>query len=56
MNLTFQSPSKSMAKQYEHNVYSRGDQKVIGSYLMNYIAMPQPPILLMQVCKGETNA
>ena len=27
INLTYQSPSTSMAKQYEHNVYSQGDQR-----------------------------
>ena len=44
MWITIQSPSTSMA-----NVYSRGDQKVLGPYLKQYNQNHMFPILLMQI-------
>ena len=40
----------------KHNVYSWGDQKVLGSYLKHYNQNHMFPILLMQIFEGNTNA
>ena len=37
----------------KHNVYSRGDQKVLGSYLKYYNQNPMFPLLLMQIFEGQ---
>ena len=37
----------------KHNVYSRGDQKVLGSYLKHYNQNHMFPILLMQIFEGQ---
>ena len=37
----------------KHNVYSRGDQKVLGSYLKHYNQNHMFPILLMQIFVGQ---
>ena len=50
MNLTYQSPSTSMAKQYEHNVYSRG---VLLPELHRNAPIPNPTHAIFE---GETNA
>ena len=41
----------------KHNVYSRGDQKVLGSYLKHYNQNHMFPILLhAKYLRGNTNA
>ena len=37
----------------KHNVYSRGDQKVLGSYLKHHNQNHMFPILLMQLFEGQ---
>ena len=37
----------------KHNVYSQGDQKVLGSYLKHYNQNHMIPILPMQVFVGQ---
>ena len=37
----------------KHNIYSRGDQKVLGSYLKHYNQNPKFPILPMQIFVGQ---
>ena len=37
----------------EHNLYSWGDQKVLGSYLKHYNQNHMFPILLMQIFEGQ---
>ena len=57
MILTYQSPSTSMAKQYEHNVNSRGESK--GNRFLphqlhsNTHILPNPTHAIFE---GETNA
>ena len=56
MNLTYQSPSMSMAKQYEHNVNPRGVSKgnrFLPHQLHNNAPIPNPTHAIFE---GEANA
>ena len=40
----------------KHNLYSRGDQKVLGSYVKHYNQKQTFPILPMQIFEDNSNA